>query len=227
MGAIARRALILGASVLAVELAASARADEAPGDEVVIGAAEAPVTLVEYGSAMCSHCRAFEEACWSVLKSEYIDAGRVRFVFREALAPVSPDGSGAIEAITLAMYQVSRCENASPEQYFTRLSAFFERQPEIFRAGSMNAVLEIVVAIGAESGLTREHVMGCIRDPAGEARIGRLGDAFTRDAAAARIPPERVGTPMFFLDGQRLETSAMMSPEGLRQLLNAAIAAKS
>lgn len=227
MFAAARRKLLVGALALGV-LCGGASAQVTPtDDDVVIGRADAAVTLLEYGSAMCSHCRAFEASSWDTLKSEFIDTGRVRFIFREALAPVSPDGSGVIESITLAIYQIARCDHASPEQYFTRLSAGFEQQRAIFQSASMAIVRDHLVGIGAEAGLMREQVMACISDPAGGARIERLGAAFTRDGAAAGVPPHEMGTPMFFLDGVRIETNNVMTPEGLRRVLDAAIAAKS
>lgn len=221
MRAIARRALIVGASALAATLGASAYADDAliGGDEVAIGAAQAPVTLIEYGSAMCGHCRAFEEACWNVLKSEYIDAGKVRFVFREMLAPVSPDGSGTIEAITVAMYQIARCDAAPPEQYFARLGALFARQPAIYQSSNLGEVRDHLIAAGAAAGLTQAQSIACMNDTAGDERIQRLAQLATQDNVT--------GTPTFFLDGRRLGSESMMTPDGLRTNLNAAIAAKS
>jgi protein-disulfide isomerase len=233
MLSIGRRKLMAGAAALALAGAcgngggSAGATSRATGDDMVIGADNAPVTLLEYGSAMCSHCREFEEASFDALKTEYIDTGKVKFIFREALAPVSPDGSGTIESITLAMYQVSRCGNATPEQYFTRLGVFFEQQPAIFQAGTMQNVRNLLMEIGRASGLSEEQITACIADPAGAQRIQRLGDAFTRDGQAAGLAPAQMGTPMFFLDGVHLDTDSMMTPAGLRAVLDAAIAAKS
>lgn len=233
MFAIGRRKLVWGAGALALAGAVgacgeskgdSSNAARATGDDMVIGSANAPITLLEYGSAMCGHCRAFEEANWETLKGEFIDTGKVHFIFREALAPVSPDGSGTIESITLAMYQVSRCNNATPEQYFTRLGVFFEQQPAIFQAGTMANVRAKLIEIGTAASLSQDQIMACISDPAGAQRIQRLSDAFQRDGAAAGVS---LGTPMFFLDGQHLDTDTIMTPETLRSVLDAAIAAKS
>jgi protein-disulfide isomerase len=57
-----------------------------------------------------------------------------------------------------------------------------------------------------------------MNDEAGGERIRRLGQLAAQD----RI----TGTPTFFLDGQRLASESMMTPEGLRGVLNDAIAAK-
>jgi protein-disulfide isomerase len=214
MGPIARRILLRAALALSVWVGTAVA--QTGADDIVIGQPGARATLVEYGSAACGHCRAFEQASWETLKREYIDAGRIRFVFREMFAPVSPDGSGTIEAITLAMYQVSRCDVASPAQYFERLHVFFERQPSIFASQSMAELRERIVAVGADSGLTRERALSCMSDASGQARLARLGRVATENGVT--------GTPTFFLNGQRLDTNALMTPEALRQTLDAALA---
>lgn len=227
MVSLSRRNWVAGALTLSALCAAGGAGAQvaASADDMAIGAADAPVTLLEYGSVMCSHCRAFETASWDALKREYIDTGRVRFIFREALAPVSPDGSGVIESITLAMYQVARCQSTTPDQYFTRLSGLFERQPAIFHAESMGAVRDLLITAGLEAGVTREQALACMNDPTAADRMRRLSAAFNRDGGAAGIAPERMGTPMFFLDGRHIDTAPLMSPEGLRRILDAALAA--
>lgn len=213
----------------ALSLAAFARTKSAYAqigvlpDDVIIGAAGSRIALLEYGSAMCSHCRAFEQASWPTLKREYIDPGKVRFIFREALAPTSPDGS--IESVTFAMYQVSRCSGATQEQYFSRLNAFFDRQPAILHSETMQAVRDHLINVGEGAGLTPDQITACLRDPAGPDRMRRLSEAFSRDGVAAGIAPDRMGTPMFFLNGRHIETEPMMTPDGLRGVLDAALAA--
>ena len=51
--------------------------------DIVIGSPKAPVTITEYASMSCSHCAAFGENVFPMLRSKYIDTGKVRFVFRE------------------------------------------------------------------------------------------------------------------------------------------------
>ena len=44
---------------------------------------KAPITITEYSSMSCPHCAAFGENVFPMLRSKYIDTGKVRFVFRE------------------------------------------------------------------------------------------------------------------------------------------------
>ena len=48
-----------------------------------IGDAEAPITIIEYASMSCSHCADFHNDTLGDLKKEYIDTGKVKFVFRD------------------------------------------------------------------------------------------------------------------------------------------------
>ena len=50
---------------------------------MALGPANAPVTITEYASMTCPHCAAFNENVFPKIKSEYIDTGKVRYVFRE------------------------------------------------------------------------------------------------------------------------------------------------
>jgi protein-disulfide isomerase len=51
--------------------------------DIAIGSADAPVTITEYSSMSCPHCAAFGQNVFPMLRSKYIDTGKVRFVFRE------------------------------------------------------------------------------------------------------------------------------------------------
>ena len=52
-------------------------------NDFYIGEPDAPVTIIEYASMSCSHCADFHNETLDDLKSEYIDTGKVKFVFRD------------------------------------------------------------------------------------------------------------------------------------------------
>src|SRR5512140_477856 len=51
--------------------------------EKTLGSPTAPVTMSEYSSLTCSHCGDFHVITLPLLKSTYIDTGRVKYVFRD------------------------------------------------------------------------------------------------------------------------------------------------
>ena len=65
--------------------AADANAD-APAIEIkdmTLGPVDAPVTLIEYASYTCPHCATFHASVFKDLKRDYIDTGKVHFIYRE------------------------------------------------------------------------------------------------------------------------------------------------
>ena len=52
-------------------------------DDFVLGESDAPVTIIAYESMSCSHCADFHNNTLGDIKSEYIDTGKVKFVFRD------------------------------------------------------------------------------------------------------------------------------------------------
>jgi len=52
-------------------------------DDPVLGAADAPITIVEFSDYQCPYCQSFQSETLPQIKSEYIDSGLVRFVYRD------------------------------------------------------------------------------------------------------------------------------------------------
>ena len=52
-------------------------------NDFIIGNDNAPITIIEYASMSCSHCANFHNNTLPDLKKEYIDTGKVKFVFRD------------------------------------------------------------------------------------------------------------------------------------------------
>ncbi len=74
------RRLLLGTALLLPTLA---RAQDARLGDRGGGNADAPVTVTEYFSLTCSHCAAFAKDVYPQIRTELIDTGRVRFLFRD------------------------------------------------------------------------------------------------------------------------------------------------
>ncbi|MGI0026428.1 MAG: DsbA family protein [Nitrosopumilaceae archaeon] len=63
----------------------------------MLGNPNAPITIVEWGDYQCTYCHAFHETTKDSLIKEYVDTGKVNFVFRDF--PLNgPDSVLAAEA---------------------------------------------------------------------------------------------------------------------------------
>ena len=84
-GALLAAGALLGSAPLAFAQGPSAEELMRPGPlpDLVLGKADAPVTIIEYASMTCPHCATFHKTTYPALKTKYIDTGKVRFIFRE------------------------------------------------------------------------------------------------------------------------------------------------
>ena len=68
-------------------------------NQPMLGAPEAPLTLVDFSDYQCPYCRRFHEQTWPALKRDYIDTGKLRYVFRDfPLDRIHPQARKAAEA---------------------------------------------------------------------------------------------------------------------------------
>ncbi|MGE5688959.1 MAG: DsbA family protein [Pseudomonadota bacterium] len=68
-----------------------------PQNGAVIGAADAPVTLVEYADLQCPYCAQWATNAFPDLVEQYVRPGKVRIEFR-GLAFIGPDSEKALRA---------------------------------------------------------------------------------------------------------------------------------
>ncbi len=216
MGVVGRRQLILGASLLALAACSGGNgaggAGNAPSpDDMALGSSNARATLIEYASATCPHCAHFHETVWAQLKANYIDTGKLRFIFREL--PTPP------QAVALAGFQIARCGGATPEQYFARLGEIFRQHDAMLnQTSTMESIRTKLYEIGASAGLSEQQITQCIADDAGPARIARIGQTADQFNVS--------GTPTLILNGQKLEDPRALTYEGLSQIIDQALAAR-
>jgi protein-disulfide isomerase len=153
---------------------------EAPAiGEKALGKDDAPVTIIEYASATCPHCAAFHKNVFPQLKTEFIDTGKVRFVFREF----------PFDDLALAAFMLARC--APADKYFPMVDMLFEQQKTW--AGP-NARAELF-RIAQMAGLTQEQFDKCLTDEAAAKGIIEV-----RNKAAQTYGVE--ATPTFFINGK-------------------------
>ncbi|MEL6607554.1 MAG: thioredoxin domain-containing protein [Pseudomonadota bacterium] len=168
------------------QLTASAQVVEnADGLEIpdmVLGADDAPVTVIEYASYTCPHCRRFHEGPFKEIKSDYIDTGKVKFIYRE----VYFDRFGLWASIT------ARCGGG--ERFFGITDLIYERQSE-WSQGDPATIAANLKTIGKTAGLTEEQLDQCFSDGANAQALVQWWEA---NAAADNIN----STPSFIIDGR-------------------------
>ncbi len=51
--------------------------------EYTLGKSDAPLTLLEFTDYQCPYCRRFQSETWPLLKKNFIDTGKLRFIVRD------------------------------------------------------------------------------------------------------------------------------------------------
>jgi protein-disulfide isomerase len=176
------RPLALAALAGALLLAACSRGPAPSAEDMTMGDPKAPVKMVEYASASCSHCATFNNTVFPEFKTKYIDTGKVHYTLKEFLTPPNE--------LAAAGFLTARC--AGKEKYFTVLDAIFRSQQEIFQTGDMRGVL---LRVAQSAGLTEAQFNACITD---EEALKALNTRVDRAIKQDRI----TGTPAFFINGK-------------------------
>jgi protein-disulfide isomerase len=154
--------------------------------DMTLGPAKAPVKIVEYASMTCPHCAAFEQNVFPMLRSKYIDTGKVHFVFREF--PLD------IKAAAASM--LARCiASDDAGKYFATIDLLFKQQEHL-----MEQTKDTLKLIGKQAGLDEQAVEACEKDQA-------LLDKLSADQKFAFEVLKVDATPTLFVNGERLKSA--------------------
>lgn len=152
-----------------------------PLGDKILGEADAPVTIVEYASMTCGHCANFHKHTYPLLKSEYIETGKVRFIFREF----------PLDAVASAAFMLARC--APAEKYFDVIDIMFEQQRTwAFTENPYNALLNFSKQVG----FTQESFEKCLTNQGLLDAVNAVRDRGANDFGVS-------STPTFFINGAK------------------------
>ena len=156
--------------------------------DMALGSANASVTITEFASMTCPHCAAFTETVFPKLKSEYIDTGKVRYVFREF----------PLDVKAAAGSMLARCiAKDDSGKYFAVVDMLFKQQNDWV----MKNTTETLTRIGKQAGLSQQAVENCLKDQV-------LLNKITADRQFAADVLKVNSTPTFFINGEKLTGEA-------------------
>ena len=153
--------------------------------DMVLGQADAAVTITEYASMTCPHCAAFNKDVFPKIKAEYIDTGKVRYIFREF----------PLDIKAAAGSMLTRCiANGDSQKYFAVTDMLFRSQNDWV----VKNTTETLTRIGKQAGLTQQQVEACLKDQA-------LLDKIAADQKYASEILKVDSTPTFFINGEKIK----------------------
>ena len=185
-------------------LVGAAEAQEADLDtstivEMVQGAEDAPVEIIEYASYTCPHCANFHNNTFKQLKADYIDTGKVKYILR----PFPFDGDRRGEAA----FMLAKC--APNNAYYPMIDALFATQGTW--AGQGNPVPELL-RISKLSGMTEADFKACLGNQ----------ELLTQIIQGRNKAVQEFGvrsTPTVFVNSEKLGDSSIDTPKLARKAL--------
>lgn len=186
------------------EAATSAPQDSALGARTK-GSPDAPVTVLEIADFQCPACRVFWEQTMPHLQQEYVESGKVRFVFLNL--PLVEIHHNAAAAAQFAM-----CA-ARQHRFWPIHDALFEHQSAWAALPDPSAYF---FSLAAAAGLQTDALGACVGDTALRTAIAAEAEGLARAGVRS--------TPSFVIDGSLLEGAAPI--ESWRPILDSIYAAK-
>ncbi len=166
--------------------------------EKVLGDPGASVTIIEFASLSCPHCAEFHKTRFDWLKENYIDTGKVRFIFRDF----------PLNRPALLGSMVAHC--ADPSKYFAYLSLLFKNQE---KWAFSQPVEEQLVKLARVSGMGQEKLLNCLQDEA-------LAEKIIQSRLESQNTYNIESTPSFLVGDQLIV--GVPSEERLRELIEGA-----
>ncbi|MEO1106975.1 MAG: DsbA family protein [Pseudomonadota bacterium] len=175
-------------------LVGSAIAQEAELDtstivEMVQGAEDAPVEIIEYASYTCPHCATFHKGAYKQLKKDFIDTGKVKFTYREVY----------FDRYGLWASMIARC--AGPDKFFGITDLLYEGQSEWTRAGGPTEIVDELRKIGRLAGIDNDQLEACLQDGTrAQTLVAWYQENAERDGIEA--------TPSFIVNGKKVSNQS-------------------
>jgi protein-disulfide isomerase len=156
-------------------------AAEPAGDEMVLGDADAPVTIIEYASLTCGHCARFHAETLPDLKAAYIGTGKARLVYRDY----------PLDELAMRAAMLAHC--SGKDRYFGFLDMLFRTQSTWARDEQPLQALSRVSKMG---GLGEKDFERCLAD-----------EAVANTVLTSRLEGQRAfaieSTPTFIINGRK------------------------
>ena len=154
--------------------------------DMTLGNSEAPVTVIEYASFTCPHCARFHADQFQKLKKEYIDTGKVYFIYRDVY----------FDRFGLWASMVARC--GGKEKFFGIAGMIFEHQREWIGDGKDPvAMVNRLRKFAKIAGLDDDKLDACLKD---ETWAKTLFTWYRENAEADGID----ATPTLVINGEKV-----------------------
>jgi len=151
--------------------------------EFIQGNPKAKVTVIEYASLTCGHCKQFHDTTYPDLKKNYIDTGKIRFVYRDY----------PLDGLAMGGAVLARC--APGDKGKVLIDLMFKNQGDWVRAQNP---LEPLRGYAQLAGMSAADVDACLKNEAIMTKIREVQDVASNTYKVQ-------ATPTLFVNEEKLE----------------------
>jgi protein-disulfide isomerase len=172
---------------------------------IELGPDNAPAKVLVFSDFMCPACQVFASQIEPMLKSEFIDRGRLQLVFYDF-----PLGGSHVHSFLAA--RAARCAG-DQNKFWEYHNTLFGKLSEW--GGAQSPPIDQFESFATEVGIDRGEFSGCLRS-----------DKYQDVVSASRLLGDQLGvnaTPTLILNGKRVRGEIGLNPDALRELINAEI----
>jgi len=148
--------------------------------DVIEGNADAKVTVIEYASLTCPHCASFHKSIYNPMKPDYIDSGKIRFIYRDF----------PLDNFALAASVIARC--GGEKRFVGMVDLLLDKQDQWRGADNVLDELKRLARLG---GLGSEQIDACMSDQ-------ELGQSIVDRARQGQDVFEVRSTPTVLINGK-------------------------
>jgi protein-disulfide isomerase len=150
--------------------------------ERTLGKADAPITIIEYASLTCPHCRDFDAQTLPKVKAAYIDTGKAKLIYRDF----------PLDGLALRAAGLARC--APPERYFPMIDTLFQQQDNWSRAKDP---MDALAKLGRLAGMSPDLIDACLKSD-------KLMDGIVNIRLGGEQQFKVDSTPTFLINGTKV-----------------------
>ena len=157
--------------------------DVSADDDPALGKDNAPITVIEFSDFQCPFCSRFRDQTFDQIKTNYIDTGKVKFVYRDfPLSSIHPMAESGAEA--------AECANEQGK-FWEYHDILFSKQDEWTTTG-----VDTLKGYAKDLSLDTNKFNSCLDD-------GKYKDEVAKDFQDG-VDAGVQGTPSFFINGKQL-----------------------
>ena len=160
------------------------RVDVSVDDDAFLGNKNAKVTVIEFSDYQCPFCRTFWKDTFGQLKKDYMDTGKIKFVYRDYPLGFHPSSHISAEA--------SECAEDEGKYWEMHNKIFAEQEKK--GQGTISYTADDLKQWASEIGLNKTKFAQCLDSSKYKAEV----DRDLADGSAAGV----TGTPSFFINGR-------------------------